>query len=313
MLAATAVFVAYRARKAEQDYPPAGRFIEIDGIKLHYLERGEGSPGVLLHGNGATAGDFEGSGLIDTLALRHRVIAFDRPGFGFSERPRDRIWAPHAQAALIVRALSQLNVQQPVIAAHSWATLVALSIARDFPRRIGGLVLISGYYFPTWRADTFLLSPPAIPILGDIMRYTISAIISRLIARPMIRQMFAPRPVSKRFRSAVPLPLMLRPSQLRAAAEESGLMPLAARALRRSYTSLTLPVTIIAGEGDRIADLERQAVRLHREIAGSELRTQSGVGHMFHYAAPHVVVQAIEDTAARASPSDAPLAGIAIV
>ena len=114
-LALGAAYVAYRARKAERDHPPAGRFLEVDGVKLHYFERGEGSPVVLLHGNGAIATDFEGSGLIDKLAARHRVIAFDRPGFGFSERPRKRIWSPRAQAALLARALAQLEVQPAVV------------------------------------------------------------------------------------------------------------------------------------------------------------------------------------------------------
>src|SRR5690349_10015790 len=227
-LAVTAAVVAYLARKAEREHPPTGRFVEIDGVTLHYTERGEGPPVVLLHGNGAMASDFEGSGLVGLLADRHRVIAFDRPGFGYSERPRSRVWTARAQAALISRALSALDVRQPIVVAHSWGTLVALNLAREFPDSVSGLVLVSGYYFPTLRADVFLLSPPAIPLLGDIMRYTISPVVSRLIARPLMRQMFAPRAISERFRAAVPLPLMLRPSQLRAAAEESGLMQWAA-------------------------------------------------------------------------------------
>jgi pimeloyl-ACP methyl ester carboxylesterase len=312
-LALGAAYVAYRARKAERDHPPAGRFLEVDGVKLHYFERGEGSPVVLLHGNGAIATDFEGSGLIDKLAARHRVIAFDRPGFGFSERPRKRIWSPRAQAALLARALAQLEVQPAVVVGHSWGALVALHLARDYPQRTRGLVLVSGYYFPTLRADTFLLSPPAIPLLGDVMRYTISPLLGRLMARPLMRKMFAPRPVSAHFESAVPLSLMLRPSQLRAAAEESGLMTWAAGRLKGSYKNLTLPVTIIAGDGDRVVDLQRHAVRLHREIPHSRLLTQAGLGHMLHYGAPDVVVQAVDDTVSDTGRTELPLAGIPVV
>ncbi|MEN3354527.1 MAG: hypothetical protein V7640_2685 [Betaproteobacteria bacterium] len=312
-LAATAAYVAYRARQAEREHPPTGRFIEVEGVKLHYLERGDGPPVVLLHGNGATATDFEGSGVIDRLAARYRVIAFDRPGFGYSERPRKRIWTPHAQAALLVRALAQLDVRQPVVVGHSWGALVALQLAVDFPQCTRGLVLVSGYYFPTWRADVFLLSPPAIPVLGDLMRYTISPLISRLLARPMMRKMFAPRSISPRFESAVPLPLMLRPSQLRAAAEESGLMSWAAAALKGSYRNVTVPVTIIAGVGDRVVDLRRQALRLHREIPHSHLRTQAGAGHMLHYVAPHIVVQAVGDVVSATARPESPLVGMPLV
>ena len=48
--------------------PPAGQFLEVDGVRLHYVERGEGEPLVLLHGNGSMIQDFETSGLIDMAA-----------------------------------------------------------------------------------------------------------------------------------------------------------------------------------------------------------------------------------------------------
>ena len=44
----------YRARKAERRHPPAGRFLPVEGVRLHYLEQGEGPPAVLLHGDGVT-------------------------------------------------------------------------------------------------------------------------------------------------------------------------------------------------------------------------------------------------------------------
>ena len=71
----------YRARKVEREHPPTGRFITVNGIRLHYIERGEGPPVVLLHGNMVTAEDFDTSGVLDLVATQHRVIAFDRPGW----------------------------------------------------------------------------------------------------------------------------------------------------------------------------------------------------------------------------------------
>jgi hypothetical protein len=51
-LAGTALIVHVRARQSERTYPPRGRFIDVDSVRLHYLERGEGPVVVLLHGNG---------------------------------------------------------------------------------------------------------------------------------------------------------------------------------------------------------------------------------------------------------------------
>ena len=173
-LAAMTACNIYRARKAEREHPPTGRFVTVDGVRLHYIEKGEGSPVVLLHGNVVTAEDFRTSGVLNLLARRHRVIAFDRPGFGYSDRPHGSAWSARAQANLIGDALVILGANRPVVLGHSWGAAVALALALNHPTSARGLVLLSGYYYPTWRADVVLSSPPAIPILGDLLRYSIS-------------------------------------------------------------------------------------------------------------------------------------------
>src|SRR3981081_4785778 len=105
--------VNYRlAKKAERDNPPTGKFLEINGVRLHYVERGAGDALVLLHGNGSMIEDFASRGLIDLAAKSYRVITFDRPGFGHSERPRGTVWTPEAQAELIYKALERLGVSR---------------------------------------------------------------------------------------------------------------------------------------------------------------------------------------------------------
>lgn len=69
------------ARRAEAATPPAGEFVEVNGVRLHYVEQGTGSPVVLLHSNGVTLQDFKASGVLGLAAGNHQVIAFDRPGF----------------------------------------------------------------------------------------------------------------------------------------------------------------------------------------------------------------------------------------
>lgn len=101
---------------------------------------------MLLHGNAVLLQDFVASGLIDRLAERHRMIAFDRPGLGYSGRPRDRLWTAQAQAALIQQVLVQIGAQRPVVLGHSWGTLVALGMATGGAAPVSGLVLVSGFY-----------------------------------------------------------------------------------------------------------------------------------------------------------------------
>ena len=199
--AATAIWVEAQARRAEREHPPTGKFVEIDGVRLHYVERGEGPPVVLIHGNTVSLADFEASGLIDRLASGHRVIAFDRPGFGHSDRPRDRLWTPAEQARMLHAALAQLGAEQPVVVGHSMGTLVALAMALDHPEHVRSLVLLSGYYYPNVRVDALLTAPVALPVVGDVMRYTVTAMSGRAMIKGVVKGMFAPtrcRPSSSR-------------------------------------------------------------------------------------------------------------------
>ena len=91
-LAISALVNRRLAKKAESDNPPFGQFLEVNGVRLHYVERGSGEPLVLLHGNGSMIQDFQSSGLIDLASKNYRVIVFDRPGFGHSDRPRNVVW-----------------------------------------------------------------------------------------------------------------------------------------------------------------------------------------------------------------------------
>ena len=267
--------------------------MDVDGVRLHFVERGEGPAVVLLHGNTVMLQDYIVSGILDAAALRCRVIAFDRPGFGYSERPRNRIWSPVAQAKLIHDALRQLGIERAVVVGHSWGTLVAVALALNHPQSVRSLVLLSGFYFPRFRLDVLLASPPAIPVIGDVLRYTISPILQGLSLPLILRQMFGPPPIPERFKKQFPLSMILRPWQIRATAAEAALMVPAAMKLRHRYRELSMPISIIAGMRDRVVTTERQSARLHAELPSSTFDTVEGAGHMVHHVAPDLVLAAI--------------------
>lgn len=296
-LAAAALFVRQRTREAEQDNPPMGKFVEVDGIRLHYVERGSGQPVVLLHGNGSMIQDFDISGVIDLAAKNYRVITFDRLGYGYSDRPRTTIWTPYAQARLLHRALQQIGVEKPIVVGHSWGALVAVALGLEFPDDVRSLVLLSGYYYPTPRVDVPLLSPPAVPIIGDLMRYTVSPLIGRLIWPMMKKRLFAPAEVPPKFDARFPVWMTLRPSQLRASAAETALMIPAAYTMRRRYHELTMPVVIMTGDSDKHVDPHVHSEHLHNELPHSSYHVTRGAGHMVHHLAPEEVMRAIEDAA----------------
>ena len=128
------------------------------------------------------------------------------------------------------------------------------------------------------------------------MAHTISPLSGALIGPIGIKASFAPAPVSEKI-AALPLSLALRPSQIRATAADTAMMIPGAIALSRRYGELVAPITIMAGEGDLIAHVDKHAKRLNAEISHSILRIVPGQGHLYHYAVPEQVAAAIDEMA----------------
>jgi pimeloyl-ACP methyl ester carboxylesterase len=183
-------------------------------------------------------------------------------------------------------------VANPTVLGHSWGALVAVAISlrNDYPIR--GLVLASGYYFPTPRADVWLMSGPAIPILGDLISYTVAPLVSWAILPGAFRKIFAPRSVPQTFKNQFPSSLTLRPKQLRAAAEESALLIPTATQLRASYPRISCQVRIFHGAEDRVIE-PKQARDLHQALHRSDLRLVPNAGHMVTYADTAAIARAV--------------------
>ena len=142
-----------------------------------------------------------------------------------------------------------------------------------------------------------MAAPGAFPVLGDVLRYTVSPLLGWMQMPLLKRAMFAPAAVTPRFEADCSPAMVLRPSQIRATSVDGALMIQGALALRAHYKDLGLPVTIIAGDGDTIV-FPRMAERLRDCINGSRLQIVKGAGHMVHHLAPQQVAQAIESVAA---------------
>lgn len=282
------LFVHWRVRGALREHASSGRF----AAGLHYVERGSGHPVVLLHGLGSMSDDFVLSGLYEEAARDYHAIAFDRPGYGHSPRPRARLWTPRAQARALHSAFQALGLHRPVIVGHSWGCLVALAYALEFPGDTGSLVLASGYYYPTLRPDAFLLVPPAIPLVGAVLRHTVSPLLGRLLWPAWLRLLFSPLSVPEYF-SRFPMWMALRPGQLRAVGEESAMLAPVTAALSRRYSSLKVPAVVVAGDQDQYVSTEHHSQRLHQTLSGSAFIAVPGAGHMAHHAAPGVFMEAI--------------------
>jgi pimeloyl-ACP methyl ester carboxylesterase len=299
-LAGAAVYNHVAARRAEVRHPPMGQFITIDGVAVHYTDSGTETGGdtiVLIHGNGSLLQDFLCAGLVARLKETHRVIAFDRPGYGYTARPQDREWTAEAQAALLAAAARALDVSRPVVVGHSWGTLVALAWALDFPRDVKALALISGYYYPTLRADALALNMAKIPGVRQVFTDAWAPMQTRLVGRLALKQLFAPAELPQHFMDCMPLDLMLRPAQIRATADDGAQMPANVARLSQRYGALRLPISVIWGANDHLVGQNDHSARLVAEVASAEGVSTPDMGHMIHHVEPErmaVVIQNIQ-------------------
>ena len=279
--AGAGLFVHSQARRARVSYPPRGAFTG----GLHYREAGFGTAVVMLHGLGAMLEDFELSGLFGLAARDYRAVAFDRPGYGYSERSPCN---PFAQAKLLREAFEDLGIVRPVIVAHSLGTQVALAYALEFPQHVRGLVLAAGYYYPSVRPDALMLVPPAIPLVGTLLRHTFSPLIGRVLWPSWLKVLFSPLPVPQ----YLPAWRALAPEQLRRAGEESAMLVPATIGMRKRYWRIKTPTIIIAGAKDRYVSPSHSR-RLHEELRFSTYLEIPEAGHMVHHAAPDAVLRSI--------------------
>ncbi len=151
-------------------------------------------------------------------------------------------------------------------------------------------------YFATLRPDVPLVVPGALPILGDVLRHTVSPLLGWL-QMPLLKwAMFSPARVPARFQAEYSPAMALRPSQIRATAMDGALMVPGALALRGGYKDLSLPVVVIAGDGDKVV-FKRRSEQLRDSIRGSVLQVVKGAGHMVHHLAPRQVAGAVESVA----------------
>ena len=286
------------ARRIEAAHPPSGRFIEVDGVKLHWIEQGAGRPVVFVHGAGGMVEDLLSSRFAPMVGANHRLIAIDRPGYGHSDRPRPELAGPEAQARLLHQALAQLGVERPILIGHSWGGALVLAYAQEFPLDVAGVLVLAGWSHPAREAALWVAGLPAAPVIGSLMSRALAPALAAGLAREIIAQLFAPEPVPAGF-ADFPVELALRPSQLRANAEDLAALNADVARLRRHYKQIAVPVEILTGGADKIVDPAAHGFRLARAVPHAGFQVLPDVGHMLHHTQPEAVCAALARLVAR--------------
>ena len=201
-VAAVAALRWLRRRKEDIDWRsvrPPGAIVDVDGVPIHYIERGSGpAAAVLIHGFLGHTYSFRY--LIPELAKDRRVVAVDLKGSGYSGRPQKGDYSLTEQARLVIRLMDKLGIDRASVVGHSLGGEVAMRLAANWPERVEKLVLaasVSGDRIP---------SLPVTPLIKPIL-WLIGRLFGRRIFR---RQFYDPRKATKEVLEAYRRPLRIK-------------------------------------------------------------------------------------------------------
>ncbi|MGV8871565.1 MAG: alpha/beta fold hydrolase [Rhodococcus sp. (in: high G+C Gram-positive bacteria)] len=248
---------------------PPGLFVEVAGHRLHILVRGSGPTIVLCGGLGSNWFDWQDT--VDILSATHHVVVIDRPGFGLSDPlPAGATPTVQGEADRIVGVLDALGVTTPaVVAGHSIAGFYAEAVARLYPSRIRGVLLL----------DSSAESNPR-RFIPAAVRLESAHVIATVLSRTGVQRLVGPR-MRRVLNQATPPDgtsqetfdwvdnIYRRPSYLAAALVEDGVYPDLAvelNRIRKQYR-LLVPVIVAAAHTGRPSPWAKRWVRTQRKLA----------------------------------------------
>ncbi|MFN2579252.1 MAG: alpha/beta fold hydrolase [Pyrinomonadaceae bacterium] len=266
------------------------RFVTVNATRLHYIVQGTGRPVVFIHGNPGSGQDWMAEFL--PLASRHKVVAFDRPGHGRSQRPKHGDATIEAQAQLLHDALAQSRVERPVLVGHSWGAALALIYAINYPNEVAGLVVVAPAVYES-HDGSFLTGLPSVPVIGDAANYVLTPLIGASVVRSELKKAFSPDPVPKKYLNSV-LSEWMKPSKVRAYALDDDVFNSSVRNFSPRYAQISVPISILTGDADLIVSRKENAERLHEALPRSRLIVLPKTGHQIPFTRPQTVIDEIE-------------------
>ncbi|MFT6075314.1 MAG: pimeloyl-ACP methyl ester carboxylesterase [Yoonia sp.] len=308
----TAAGAKHRTERAEESYPPLGKFVAVTGGQVHYVQEGSGPHLILLHGAGSNLREFTFD-LMDRLTDRYTVTAFDRPGLGYTDRVPgvETVLtatdgdSPQAQAAMLREAAAKIGITTPIVAGHSFGGIVSYAWAvagldEDSPANAAAIVSLAGVTMPWPGGLGRYYSVNGSAFGGLVTIPAISAFVPKSIVDNSIDATFAPQNPPAGYADYIGAGLTLRPSSMRANTRQVNTSRPHVVTLSARYTELTLPIEIVHGEDDTTVPIHIHAEEIEKIVSQVATTRLRGVGHMPHHAEPDVVIAAIDRAAARA-------------
>jgi len=287
-------YTQLEVKKIENKYPPLGYFKNIDGYNIHYTDIGSGQPVVLLHSQPANERQFDV--LKNKLKENYRVISIDRPGMGYSKGPKvnssDRLFI---QAEIISKLLQEITEEKPIVIGHSYGGALALSLALHDEKNLKKLILVNTVSHP-WKSDGVWLPFKIItnPLIGKIFSRTYAMIYGKSVIDRSADDNFPDNKPTPGFINRVGAELTLRPETIESYALDAINLKSALSKQFKNYKNLSIPITILAGVGDRVTPNKTHSFQLNKDIKHSKLIELSNVEHSIPELKPMKIIEEIQ-------------------
>lgn len=299
LLAGLWAYSAIHTDRVGAEFGPVGEFARIGDVDLHYVDTGaaDGPAVVLLHGAASNLRD-PMLALGDRLSARYRVVALDRPGHGWSGRGGNRdVALPSVQAGYVLGLLDALGIDEAIFVAHSWSGALALALALDHPDRTAGLVLIAPASHPWPGGINWYYTTATLPGIGWVFANTLPMPIGEAMLAGSIETVFHPQEPPEDYADLAGVRLVLRPEEFVSTAEDVSRLLDFVVAQSARYGEITVPVSILAGDADKIVSSRFHSRALADQIKAAKLITFDELGHMIHHAMPEAVATEVDRVA----------------
>jgi pimeloyl-ACP methyl ester carboxylesterase len=281
---AHAAYAAWVRRR----YPRAGEQLDFHGSRLHFTRSGEGPLVVLVHGANGTGHDFPAE-LVRDLERDHTVLAFDRPGHGWSEAPAGPLGLAENAAAL--RALLEAQgARNATVVGHSYGAAVALRAAIEAPERVGHVVAVTPCTAIDARNERYARAPMVGGPPGRLL-FQFIALPLLPLALPLRAQAWHPERPPRGWTASRAFAYV--PSQMHASARNFRTLHADMAWLERHLGSLRARLTVIAGAMDLVTPPERHVAWLSPAFPAATVEVLPRAGHWLVRLRPEVVTAAV--------------------
>jgi len=290
---------AVRERRAVQQFPPEGQILDVGGTQVHAVVMGAGPDLVLIHGASGNTRDMTFS-LAPRLAERYRVIVFDRPGLGYTDRLNSTGATLTQQATLLRSAAQQLGAERPILMGQSYGGAVALAWAAKYPNDVAALIPVAAASNP-WETGLGRFYEVTSSAWGQaVVVPLLTAFVPQSVVKSSVEAVFAPQNAPANYSDFIGAPLTLRRVSLRANADQRANLLSEIADLVPIYGQIKAPTEILHGTADTTVGLEIHSEKLVSQIGGATLTRLPGIGHMVQHVAEDEVIAAIDRAAKRA-------------